>query len=175
MGSLANARDMIYLDNNATTFLDASVVDTMIGHLKCADQFGNGSSAHVFGTRSRHAIEQCREQVRRCLNAEHADEIVFTSGGTESNNMAVHGVVRRDEWPGRPVHVITSPFEHPSVSDTLEQLQFAHGHVRVSFVRVDANGIVDLEHFRQLLSPDTRLVTIMHSNNEIGLVSSRLV
>ena len=157
----------IYLDNNATTFEDKSVIQSMINHLKYSNLFGNPSSSHSFGNQSKDLIIQSREYVRSSINAFHSNEIIFTSGGTESNNLAIHGTIKsnlNDEQ-----HVITTPFEHPSVENILRYLQKSYRNIQISFVQVDSNGIIDLEHFRQLLKSQTKLVTIMHSNNEIGM------
>jgi cysteine desulfurase len=153
---------IIYLDNNATTREDKSVIESMINHLKCSNSFGNPSSSHLYGNQSRYLIDQAREQVRNSINASHLNEIIFTSGGTESNNLAIHGILNNKSSQ----HIITTPFEHPSVANAL---QYLNENIQISFVKVDSNGIIDLEDFRQLLKPQTKLVTIMHSNNEIGL------
>jgi len=158
---------IIYLDNNATTREDKSVIESMINHLKCSNSFGNPSSSHLFGIEARYLIDESREQVRSSINASHSNEIIFTSGGTESNNLAIHGILKSNLNICQ--HVITSPFEHPSVANILKYLQNLNENIQLSFVKVDSNGIIDLEHFRQLLKPQTKLVTIMHSNNEIGL------
>lgn len=157
----------IYLDNNATTFEDKSVIQSMIHHLKDANSFGNPSSSHSFGIQSKYLINQSREYVRSSINALHLNEIIFTSGGTESNNLAIRGIIQSDR---SEQHIITSPFEHPSVANLIQYLQKSNQNIQVSFVQVDSNGIIDLEHFRQLLKPQTKLVTIMHSNNEIGSI-----
>ena len=158
---------LIYLDNNATTREDPLVVEAMVDHLKDAASFGNASSSHSLGTRARRLIDDAREQVRCSINGTHADEIVFTSGGTESNNLAIRGILQSNV-DGEDQHVITTPFEHPAVHNVLEHLHNSHRRLQISFVKVDSNGLVDLEDFRRLLNPKTKLVTIMHSNNEIG-------
>ncbi|CAF0790618.1 unnamed protein product [Rotaria sordida] len=159
---------MIYLDNNATTCEDKSVIESMINHLKCTNSFGNASSSHFLGIQARYLIDEAREQVRSSINASYSNEIIFTSGGTESNNLAIHGILKPNL--NKLQHIITSPFEHPSIVNILKYLQNSNKNIQVSFVQVDSNGIIDLEHFRQLLKPETKLVTIMHSNNEIGSI-----
>jgi cysteine desulfurase len=159
--------DMIYLDNNATTREDKSVIESMINHLKSLNSFGNPSSSHLFGIESRFLIDDAREQVRNSINASHSNEIIFTSGGTESNNLAIQGIIKSNLNICQ--HIITSPFEHPSVINCIKSLQKSNENIEISFVNVDSSGIIDLEHFRQLLKPQTKLVTVMHSNNEIGL------
>ena len=162
---------MIYLDNNATTKLDPSVVERMIEHLKCSEQFGNASSSHLQGRNARRLIDECRTNVRRALNARHDDEILLTSGGTESNNLALNGIIRGHS-PSSIFHVISSPFEHPSVAEVLRHLQEVYPtSLRVSQVKVDRFGVIDLADFERLLRPETRLVSIMHSNNEIGSIA----
>ena len=166
----ANSDDtgpLIYLDNNATTREDPLVIEAMIEHLSDPTSFGNASSSHSLGIRARQVIDEAREQVRCSINGTHADEILFTSGGTESNNLAIRGILQSNA-DHEDQHVITTPFEHPAVHNVLQHLQNSHSRLQISFVKVDSNGIVDLEDFRRLLNPMTKLVTIMHSNNEIG-------
>jgi len=158
---------IIYLDNNATTYEDKSVIESMINHLKCKISFGNPSSSHLFGLEARYLIDEAREQVRSSINASNLNEIIFTSGGTESNNLAIHGILKSNL--NNCQHVITTPFEHPAVANVLKYLQNSNQNIQISYVQVDSNGIIDLQHFRQLIKPETKLVTIMHSNNEIGL------
>jgi cysteine desulfurase len=158
---------IIYLDNNATTREDKSVIELMINHLKCSNSFGNPSSSHLFGIESKYLIDESREQVRSSINASNKNEIIFTSGGTESNNLAIHGILKSNL--NNCQHIITTPFEHPSVANILKYLQNLNSNIQISFVKVDSNGIIDLQHLCQLIKPQTKLVTIMHSNNEIGL------
>ncbi|CAF1184574.1 unnamed protein product [Rotaria sp. Silwood1] len=159
---------IIYLDNNATTCEDKFVIESMINHLKCSNSFGNPSSSHLIGIKARHLIDEAREQVKNAINASYSNEIIFTSGGTESNNIAIHGILKSNINLFQ--HIITSPFEHPSVENILKYLQNSNKNIQISYLKVDSNGIIDLEHFRQLLKPETKLVTIMHSNNEIGSI-----
>jgi cysteine desulfurase len=168
MGNNFQEKDVIYLDNNATTHEDKSVIQSMINHLNCSNSFGNPSSSHFLGIKGRNLIDEAREEVRSCINASYSNEIIFTSGGTESNNLAIHGILKSNV-NNNCQHVITSPFEHPSVENILKYLQNSNKNIEISFVQIDSNGIIDLQHFRQLLKPQTKLVTIMHSNNEIGL------
>ena len=159
--------DIIYLDNNATTQEDKSVIELMINHLKCQHSFGNPSSSHLIGIKSKFLIDQSREQVKNSINAFNSNEIIFTSGGTESNNLAIRGIIK--SHINIPQHIITTPFEHPSVSNTLKYLQKLNKNIQISFVNVNSDGIIDLRDFHQLINAQTKLVTIMHSNNEIGL------
>lgn len=152
----------IYLDNAATTALDASVLEVMMPFL--TEKFGNPSSIYSYGRESRLAIEQARKSVAKILNA-HPAEIFFTSGGTESNNTAIQTSVR-DLYCK---HIITSPIEHHAVSHTIEHLDH-DDHIKVSYVKLLPNGHINLEHLEKLLSHsnDKTLVSLMHANNEIG-------
>ncbi|CAM4762512.1 unnamed protein product [Rotaria magnacalcarata] len=153
---------LIYLDNNATTHEHESVIESMIHHLKSLNSFGNPSSSHLIGIQARYLVDEAREQVRMSINASDSNEIIFTSGGTESNNLAIHGILKANF--NKFQHIVTSPFEHPSVINIIKYLQNSNKNIQVSFVQVNSNGIIDLEHFRQLLKPETKLVTIMHSS-----------
>jgi cysteine desulfurase len=152
----------IYLDHNATTPLLPEVVEAMLPYLR--EHFGNPSSAHVYGTRARRAVDRAREQVARLLGAE-PDEILFTSGGTEANNLAIRGVMaaRADRR-----HLVTSVIEHPATRAPCQQLE-QNGH-EVDWVGVDGTGRVNAEAVIAALRPETALVTIMHANNETGAV-----
>lgn len=151
----------VYLDNAATTRLDPEVLDAMIPVM--AEQFGNPSSIHSYGRASRSLIERARKSIAGILNAAPA-EIFFTSGGTEADNTAIKSSI---ETLGLK-HAITSRIEHHAVLHTLEHLQKT-GHIELSFVHLDENGIVDLEHLEVLLQTKPRsLVSLMHGNNEIG-------
>jgi cysteine desulfurase len=169
----SHTRKIIYLDNNATTREDKSVIESMINHLKCSNSFGNPSSSHLVGIETRYLIDEAREQVRSSINASYSNEIIFTSGGTESNNLAIQGILKSNL--NNSQHIITTPFEHPSVANLLKHLQNSNRTIEISFVKVDSNGIIDLQHFHELLKPETKLVTIMHSNNEIGLFTFILI
>lgn len=152
----------IYFDNAATTPMDPQVVEAMLPYLQT--HFGNPSSIYSFGRETRLAIENARKAVARILKASPG-EIFFTSGGTESDNMAIRAAV--EELNCR--HIITSPIEHHAVLHTVEHLQKVHP-VSISYVKILANGHVDLAHLEQLLGESEQrcLVTLMHANNEIG-------
>ncbi len=152
--------DPIYLDHNATTPLLPEVVDAMLPYLR--EHFGNPSSGHVYGTRARSAVARARDQVAALLGCE-ADEIVFTSGGTEANNLAIRGAA--EALSGRS-HVVTSVIEHPATARPCAWLG-EHGR-RVSRLGVDAAGCVRVDEAREAMDADTALVTVMHSNNETG-------
>jgi cysteine desulfurase len=149
----------IYLDHNATTPLLPEVVDAMVAYLR--DHFGNPSSGHVYGRRAHDAIEAARAEVAALL-ACAPDEIVFTSGGTEANNLAIRGATEAS--PRR--HVVTSVIEHPATSAPCRWLE-ANGW-RVDRIAVDAFGRVLADEARARIDDATALVTIMHSNNETG-------
>ncbi|MBA3665949.1 MAG: cysteine desulfurase [Bacteroidetes bacterium] len=151
----------IYLDNAATTKLDEEVLKAMLPFM--TEDFGNPSSIHAFGRKTRSAIEVARKTVSRILNVSPA-EIFFTSGGTEADNMAI---VQSIETFGIK-HIITSPIEHHAVEHTAKTLEKA-GKVKVSWVKIDKKGNVDLQHLEELLKNNERsLVSLMHANNEIG-------
>jgi len=150
----------IYLDCNATTPLDSRVADAMRPYLERG--WGNPSSSHREGREAKAALEAARSQVAACLGAT-ADEIVLTSGGSESDNHAIVGVV---EARGGG-HVVTSVVEHPAVLEPLRALEAA-GRIRLTVVGVDGSGRVDPEEVIAALCPDTVLVTVMLANNEVG-------
>ncbi|HRD37911.1 MAG TPA: aminotransferase class V-fold PLP-dependent enzyme, partial [Bacteroidia bacterium] len=146
----------IYLDNAATTKLDEEVFNAMLPFLK--EEFGNPSSIHSFGRKTRTAIESARKLVAKYLNVTPA-EIFFTSGGTEADNMAI---VEAIETYGIK-HAISSKIEHHAVEHTLATLE-KEGKVKVSWVNVDTNGNVDLNHLEELLKNNERsLVSLMHA------------
>ena len=152
----------IYLDCNATTPLLPEVVDAMLPYLR--EHFGNPSSGHVFGRRARDGVARAREQVAALLGCS-PDEIVFTSGGTEANNLAIRGMT---EARADRRHVVTSVIEHPATANPCHWLE-RHGW-RVSWIGVDADGRAKVEEIEAALGDDTALVTIMHANNETGVV-----
>jgi len=152
----------IYLDNAATTALDPLVLEAMMPYL--TEHFGNPSSIYSYGRESRLAIENARKSVARSLNVTPG-EIFFTSGGTESDNMAIYTAVH-DLGCGV---IITSPMEHHAVLHAAER-QVKDGHAKMKLVNVLPNGHIDMDHLSMLLetTPEKTLVTLMHANNEIG-------
>lgn len=152
----------VYLDNNATTRMDEAVLDAMLPYLTL--EYGNSSSMHSFGGRNHHVIEQAREQVADLLGCD-ADEIIFTSGGTESDNTVIEGVP--DSYPDKR-HIITSRVEHPAVRVPCRQKQ-KKGY-RLTELAVDGNGQIDLDELNDAIGDDTALVTIMYANNETGVI-----
>ena len=153
----------IYLDYNATTPLDPAVIEAMRPYLE--KHFGNPSSTHWYGVQTKLAVEKARKQVAELLNCD-ADEIVFTSGGSESNNYAIKGVAFANRDKGN--HIITSSIEHPAVSEVCQFLE-RHGF-QVTRVAVDEYGEVDLKALENAISPRTILITVMHANNEVGTI-----
>lgn len=154
----------IYLDHNATTPLDPLVVDRMTQALR--DVWGNASSVHHFGQQAKAALDEARGTVATLLGAE-ASEVVFTCGGTESDNIAIRGAAEALEAGGRR-HLITSAIEHEAVLATVRAL--ARRGARVTILPVDASGIVSPDRLREAMTDDTALVSVMHANNEIGTV-----
>jgi len=151
----------IYFDNAATTALDKEVLDTMLPYM--TEYYGNPSSIHSFGRKTRSAIEGTRKSVAKSLNVSPS-EIFFTSGGTEADNMAIRCSIHDLGIK----HAITSKIEHHAVLHTLEAME-RDGFIKLSFVTISDNGDVDLNHLDQLLSENERsLVSLMHANNEIG-------
>jgi cysteine desulfurase len=152
----------LYLDHNATTPLLPEVVDAMLPYLR--EHFGNPSSGHAHGQRAREAVERARGQVALLVGA-GADEIVFTSGGTESNNLAIRGVAE-----ARPAsrQLVTSAIEHPATEQPCAWLE-ARGW-SVARVAVDEGGRTRIEQARRALVPGTALLTLMHANNETGVL-----
>ncbi|MEE8177988.1 MAG: aminotransferase class V-fold PLP-dependent enzyme, partial [Acidobacteriota bacterium] len=155
----------LYFDHNATTPVAPEVLEAMLPFLR--EEYGNASSIHRFGQRARAAVEQARAQVASLIGCE-ATEIVFTSGGTESDNLAIQGAVRASTLPRK--HVITSAIEHPAVLTTCHALERESEGVSVTYLPVDSQGRVDPEQVRRELRPETVLITVMHANNEIGTV-----
>ena len=155
----------IYLDYAATSPLDPRVVEAMLPYL--TDVYGNPSSLHATGRRARRALEDAREQIAHTLACQPT-EILFTSGGTESDNCAVLGIARAQRAAARGNHVITSQIEHHAVLHACAQLE-AEGF-RVTYVPVDAYGVVDPHAIEDAISENTVLVSIMSVNNETGTI-----
>ncbi len=153
----------VYLDYNATTPHDPEVIDAMTPFL--ADHFGNPSSAHSYGMQTKWAVEKAREQVASLLKCD-AGEIVFTSGGTESNNYAIKGVAFSHKDKGN--HIITSQIEHPAV---IEVCKFLEGlDFEVTYLPVDSLAMVKIADVEKAVTSKTSLITIMHANNEVGTI-----
>jgi cysteine desulfurase len=156
----------IYLDNHATTKVDPRVVDAMLPYF--TEKYGNAASRnHAFGWAAEEAVEQARQQIAEVLNAD-AKEIVFTSGATESNNLALKGVVEMYREKGD--HIIISSTEHRSVLDTAKTLETKRG-VKVTYLPVDKYGMVSPDDVRAAITDKTVLISVMLANNEIGTVN----
>ncbi|NMG48585.1 IscS subfamily cysteine desulfurase [Azoarcus communis] len=154
----------IYLDYSATTPVDPRVAQAMIPWL--TEQFGNPASrSHAFGWAAEKAVEDAREQVAALVNAD-SKEIIWTSGATESNNLAIKGAAHF--YKGKGKHVITLKTEHKAVLDTVRELE--REGFEATYLDVQENGLVDLEAFKAALRPDTILVSVMFVNNEVGVV-----
>jgi len=153
----------IYLDYNATTPVDPEVAAVMLSCMR--EVFGNPSSAHAYGVEARRVVEAARAQAAELLNC-GPGEILFTSGGTESNNHALKGAARANRHRGN--HIVTSAVEHPAVSEVCQSL--AMEGFEVSVIAVDSTGLVDLAALERALGERTILVSVMHANNEVGTV-----
>jgi cysteine desulfurase len=153
----------VYLDYNATTPIDPRVAEAMRPFIE--RDFGNPSSAHAYGTAAKRAVEKARRQVASLLGCE-VYEVVFTSGGSESNNHAILGVARASRGKGN--HIITSSIEHPAVVEVCRFLE-ANGFA-VTYLPVDEFGLVDPRDVERAVTPQTILITIMHANNEVGTI-----
>lgn len=151
----------VYLDNSATTPVDPRVVEAMMPFL--TESYGNASSIHYFGQEARTAVDAARQSVARLINA-RPNEVIFTSGGTESNNLAIRGLVEANEHYGR--HIVTTNIEHSAVKNVCSDLE--KRGFEVTYVPVDGEGIVSVDAIRSALREDTILITVMTANNEIG-------
>ena len=154
----------VYLDNNATTRVDPAVVEAMLPFF--GDQFGNASSTHAFGASVAGALKTARKQLQALLGSAHDHEIVYTSGGTESNNTAILSALEaqsdRDE-------IVTSAVEHPAILQLCQHLEKT-GRAKVRYVGVDSLGRLDLDAYRAALSDKVAIVSIMWANNETGTI-----
>ncbi|MCP4581398.1 MAG: cysteine desulfurase [candidate division Zixibacteria bacterium] len=153
----------IYLDHNATTPVHPEVFEAMKPYF--LDIYGNASSVHEFGRKARVALEQARESIAKLFNCS-PEEIVFTSGGTESDNMAIKGAAFANKSNGN--HIITSAIEHHAVLESCHSLE-QRGY-EVTVLTPDAKGLISPDQLRQAIKPETILVSIMHANNEIGII-----
>lgn len=153
----------IYLDNAATTPMDGKVVEVISKEM--ANDFGNASSQHAFGRKAREAVDHARDTLAQSINAK-PDDIIFTSGGSESNNTAIFGTVRTRSDVGKKI--ITTKIEHPSVLNPMKRLE-EEGY-KVIYLDVDESGHISLDQLKEELTPDTILVSIMAVNNEVGSI-----
>src|SRR5260370_23479644 len=166
MGSLMNR---VYLDFNATTPVEPEVLDAMLPYFSA--DFANAASIHTPGQRARAAVETARGEVAALIGA-RPQEVVFTSGGTESDNHAIFGVVAQPILAVRSAeiskHIITTAIEHEAVLNACQALE--KEGVRVTYLPTDPEVRLDLDDLRRVLRPETILITIMHANNELGTV-----
>ena len=153
----------LYLDYNATTPIDPEVVEEMLPFIH--GSFGNPSSSYAIGKKNKEAVNKARIQVADLINAEPG-EIIFTSGGTESNNHAIRGIAFANRDKGK--HIITSAIEHPAVTEVCDYL-YSLGF-EITYLPVDRNGKTDPKDVEDAICPDTVLITIMHANNEVGTI-----
>ncbi len=153
----------IYLDYNATTPIDIEVKEAMLPYLN--EHFGNPSSSHWYGTQTKKALENARLQIDGLINCS-PNEIVFTSGGTESNNLAIKGFALKNREKGN--HIITSTIEHPAVIEVCKFLE--KNDFNISYIPVNKYGIVNLSELEKAITAQTILITIMHANNEVGTI-----
>jgi cysteine desulfurase len=154
----------VYMDNHATTRVDPRVLETMLPYF--SDKYGNAASRnHEFGWQAEEAVENARGQVARLIHASPR-EIVFTSGATESNNLAIKGVAEAHRSKGN--HIITAATEHKAVLDPSKRLE-KYGF-EPTFLPVGSDGLIDLDDLRRAITPKTILISIMHANNEIGVL-----
>ncbi|OON68622.1 IscS subfamily cysteine desulfurase [Hymenobacter sp. CRA2] len=154
----------IYLDNNATTPMDPRVLEAMLPYF--TDQFGNAASRnHPFGWQAEEAVDYAREQIAQLINCD-PKEIIFTSGATESDNLAIKGVYEMYAQKGN--HIITATTEHKAVLDTCKHLE--KQGARVTYLQVNEEGLISLEELEAAMTPQTILVAIMYGNNEIGVL-----
>ncbi|MEA3316865.1 MAG: selenide, water dikinase SelD [Bacteroidota bacterium] len=153
----------IYLDYNATTPIDKEVAEEMKPYLE--KYFGNPSSSHSYGIETKKTVEKARKQIAKLINCK-TNEIIFTSGGTESNNYAIKGIAYKNEAKGK--HIITSTIEHPAVLEVCKYLETKG--FNISYISVNENGIINITELEEAITPETILISIMHANNEIGSI-----
>ena len=154
----------IYLDNNATTPMDPRVLEAMLPYF--TEHFGNAASRnHPFGWEAEEAVDYAREQVAKLIGAD-PKEIIFTSGATEGDNLGIKGVF--EMYAGKGNHIITCTTEHKAVLDTCKHIEHLGGEV--TYLKVNADGLVDLKELEAAIKPTTILIAIMYANNEIGVI-----
>jgi len=153
----------IYMDHSATTPVAPEVLAAMLPYF--SEKFGNASSLHLSGREAKEALEDSREKVASLLRA-RAEEIIFTSGGTESDNLALKGIARRNRKTGK--HIITTQIEHPAILETCRQLE--KEGFELTYLPVNQEGLVELSTLEAAIRPDTILISVMHANNEVGTI-----
>ena len=155
---------LIYLDNNATSQVDEKVFESMLPYLK--EEYANPSSMYGFAKRSSDAVKEARVKVRDFFNASNEKEIIFTSCGSEGDNMAIRGVLDMDKSKR---HIITTKVEHPAVLNVYKYLE-KQGY-KTDYINVNSNGELDLEQLSSAITDDTALVSVMYANNETGVIN----
>jgi cysteine desulfurase len=155
------------MDHAATTPVDHRVIEAMLPYF--SDQFGNPGSLHFWGQRAEIALDRARQEIAEILGCEF-DEIIFTSGGSESNSLALFGSAIEARHRSGANQILTTPVEHPSIIQTARNLEGQHGFDLV-MIPVDKYGVVSLEDFNKLLSKDVALVSVMYANNEVGSIN----
>ena len=156
----------IYMDHAATTPVDPEVVAAMLPFF--SNEYGNPSSIHRWGQRADHAVTSAREDLANILNCE-VDEIIFTSCGSESDNLALRGIALAARERENGNHIIVSAIEHPAILETAQHLRNYHGF-DITVLPIDQHGFTSVEDLRNAIQPDTFLVSIMYANNEIGVI-----
>lgn len=154
---------LIYVDHSATTYLKKEVLDEMLPYF--TQKYGNPSSTYMLAQQSKEAINVAREQIARAINAK-SEEIYFTAGGSESDNLILRGIAYANKKKGN--HIITSKIEHPAVLNTCRELE--KQGFEVTYLEVDTNGLVNVESLKQAINENTILISIMFANNEIGTI-----
>ena len=160
-----NKNKMIYCDHSATTYIKPEVLDAMMPYLKY--NFGNASSSYLLGRKSREAVEMARCKVANAIGA-NSDEIYFTSGGSESDNMILSGVARKYKFKGK--HIITTKFEHLAILNTCKSLE--EEGFEVTYINVDKNGFVNIDELVNAIRDDTIIISVMYVNNEVGTIQN---
>lgn len=160
----------IYLDNSATTKVDDRVAKTVYEYM--TEKFGNASSAHSYGQEAKYALDNSREKIAKVINA-GVNEVFFTSGGTESDNWAVKGIAAMYLDHNNPIHIITSSYEHSAVYDMCKFLSKLYPELMtVTYLKPDKNGSISPEAVIGAVSENTKLVSVMHVNNETGVINN---
>jgi cysteine desulfurase len=168
-GEVREMSRQIYLDNAATTKVDEKVVKEMLPYF--TEKFGNASSQHEVGQEAKNALEKSRKIIANAINANKTHEIIFTSGGTESNNLALKGLYfwNQENKTGKN-HIITTKIEHDCILKTCQWLE--KQGAKITYLDVDSEGFVNLEDIRKAINEKTILVSVIHGNNEIGTIQN---
>lgn len=160
---LFSKKKTIYLDNAATTKVDDAVVKEMLPYF--TEKYGNASSQHLVGQEAKRALEESRETIAKSIGARY-DEIVFTSGGTEANNLVLKGLFLHPD--NKKKHIITTKIEHDCIMNTCKWLETQGA--KITYLDVDTEGFVDLEELKKIITKETLIVSVIHGNNEIGTI-----